>query len=214
MDKHQEKEIIKQAQKDPEAFGAIFEEYYGSIFGYILKRTGNVHVAQDIVSETFFKALDRLWQFKWRNISISSWLYRIATNEINQYFRKQKKHTYSLEAMLKTSGIEISDERDMLEEIMEQEAELERAVAWKQARQRIHELPEKYQEVLSLRFFEDKKVTEIAEILNRKEGTVKAQLSRGTAMLRESLHEMQPTDAERVIDTDAISPASPHKPNV
>ena len=177
MDINQEKQIIKQAQKDPQAFGVIFEEYYEPIFGYILKRVGNVHQAQDIVSETFFKALDRLWQFRWRNISISSWLYRIATNEINQYFRKQKKNTYSLEAMLEKSGIELQDEHDLAEEIIEQEQELERAEAWKEARKLIHELPEKYQEVLSLRFFEDKKIKDIASILNKREGTIKSLLS-------------------------------------
>ena len=55
MTKTEEKEIIKKAKKSPDAFGAIFEQYYEPIFGYVLKRTGNVHSAQDIVSETFFK---------------------------------------------------------------------------------------------------------------------------------------------------------------
>jgi len=208
MDKHQEKELVQRAKKDPEAFGAIFEEYYDPIFGYILKRTGNVHLAQDIASETFFKALDRLWQFRWRDISISSWLYRIATNEINQHFRKEKKRTYSLDAMLETSGIELADERDLLEEIMEQERELERARDWARARKLIHDLPEKYQEALSLRYFEDKKIYEIAEILGKKEGTVKSLLSRGTAMLRTRMGRTQPNNESRIVDTEAISPAS------
>ncbi|MBU2575818.1 hypothetical protein KKF64_01905 [Patescibacteria group bacterium] len=96
MEKSEEKQLIKRAKKDPQAFGAIFEEYYEPIFGYVLKRTGHVHSAQDIVSETFFKALDRLWQFKWQNVSISSWLYRIATNEVNQYYRKRTKDVLKL----------------------------------------------------------------------------------------------------------------------
>jgi RNA polymerase sigma-70 factor, ECF subfamily len=189
MDINEEKKIIEQAQKDPIAFGVIFEEYYEPIYGYILKRTGNVHVSQDIASETFFKALDRLWQFKWRKLSISSWLYRIATNEMNQHFRKNKKVIYSVETLLEESGIELVDERDLVEEILEQEHELERALLWKKARELISDLPEKYQEVLSLRYFEDKKISEIAEILNRKEGTIKAQLSRGTVYLREKMSE-------------------------
>lgn len=209
MEKSEEKGLIKQAQKDPQAFGAIFEEYYEPIFGYILKRTGNVAASQDIASETFFKALDRLWQFRWRGLSISSWLYRIATNEINQYFRKEKKRRYSLEALLAQSGIELADEHDMARELMEQEEELERAAEWQKARKLLHELPEKYQAVLSLRFFEDKKIAEIAEILGKKQGTVKSLLSRGTSMLRAKMAKAQPNPFGRVVESEeAISPAS------
>jgi len=208
MNKSEEKRLIQRAKKDPQAFGVIFEEYYDPIFGYILKRVGNVHVAQDIVSETFFRALDRLWQFRWRDVSISSWLYRIATNEINQHFRKERKRAYSLEAMLEQSGIELADEKDIIEEILEQERELEQAEAWRAARKLIHDLPEKYQEVLSLRFFEDKKVREIAEILGKREGTVKSLLSRGTALLREGMPKTQLNKDSGVVDNEAISPAS------
>ncbi|MBI2050232.1 MAG: sigma-70 family RNA polymerase sigma factor [Parcubacteria group bacterium] len=214
MDKQQEKQLITQAQKDPQAFGAVFDEYYEPIFGYILKRTGNVHAAQDIASETFFKALDRLWQFKWRGISISSWLYRIATNEINQYFRAAKKRHYSLEALLEKSGIELADERDLARELMEQEEELERAQSWKLAHAALRKLPEKYQEVLSLRYFEDKKISEIASILGKREGTVKSLLSRGTALLHKKMPASsagavaQPKEDGRVVDAEgAISPA-------
>ncbi|OJI06340.1 hypothetical protein BK004_04210 [bacterium CG10_46_32] len=205
MELSEQKQLIQRAKKDPQAFGVIFEEYYEPIFGYVLKRTGNVHSAQDITSETFFKALDRLWQFKWRSISISSWLYRIATNEINQYFRRQKKSTYSLEAMLEQSGIELKDEYDLMQEILDQEKELEQAREWTKARKILVGLPEKYQEVLSLRYFEDKKIAEIASILGKREGTVKSLISRGTAMLRKG---MQPNQESRVVGIETISPAS------
>jgi RNA polymerase sigma-70 factor, ECF subfamily len=215
MDKYQEKQLIKQAKKDPQAFGVIFEEYYEPIFGYILKRTGNAHVAQDIASETFFKALDRLWQFRWQNLSISSWLYRIAINEMNQYFRKNKKTTYSIEQLLEESGIELEDEHNLAQELLEQEQELERAIEWKKARKLISSLPEKYQEVFSLRFFEDKKIREIAEILGKREGTIKSLLSRGRAKLKDEMSKTQLKDSSRVVDTeDTISPVSKSQPNI
>jgi len=216
MDKQEEKILIKRAKRDPDAFGAIFEEYYEPIFGYVLKRTGHVHSAQDIVSETFFKALDRLWQFKWKDISISSWLYRIATNEVNQYYRKRKKTSISIEDLIEKSGIELADEHDLIDEIAKQEEELERAKSWKQARKYISELPEKYQEVLSLRFFEEKKIKEIAEILNKKEGTIKSLLSRGIAQLRSKMSDQaQLNQNKRVIDSaDALSRASEKELNI
>jgi len=180
----QEKELIGRAKKDPQAFGEIFDKYYDPIFGYILKRIGDVHVSQDIVSSTFFKALDRLWQFRWKGISISSWLYKIATNEINQYFRNNKHSAYSLETLIEERGFELPADIDLLEEVIEQERELSRAWEWKKMRAYIERLPEKYQEVLALRYFEDKKISEISEILNKKEGTVKSLLSRAVEKLR------------------------------
>lgn len=189
MNKEEEQGLIRRAKHDPEAFRVIFDAYYDPIFAYVLRRVGYVETAQDIVSETFFRALDRLWQFRWRNISISSWLYRIATNEINQYFRKNKHSHHSLDALMEEQGLEIRDEVNILEEILEQERELARAKQWKETRKQIELLSEKYQEVLTLRYFEDKKISEIAEILGKKEGTVKSLLSRATAILREQCNQ-------------------------
>jgi RNA polymerase sigma-70 factor, ECF subfamily len=189
MDISDEKRLIARARKDPAAFGEIFDAYYDPIFGYVLRRVGSVHIAQDIVSETFFKALDRLWQFRWRNVSISSWLYRIATNETNQYFRRKNKAPRSLDALLEESGFELQSEVDIEEEVLEQERELARAEDWQNVRKNIELLPEKYQEVLTLRYFENKKVREIAEIVNKKEGTVKSLLSRAVSRLREQCNQ-------------------------
>lgn len=184
MQDFDEKELISLARKNPEAFGVIFDRYYDNIFGYILRRVGNTQITQDIVSETFFKALNKLWQFRWRNISISSWLYRIATNEMNQHFRKQKNNPYSLNALLEEKEFEIEDKVNILEEAIEQERELIKAENWKKVRKQIEEMPEKYQEVLTLRYFENKKINEIADILNKKEGTIKSLLSRAISRLK------------------------------
>ena len=84
MDLDKEKELIKKAQKDPEAFTQLYDEYYSQIFGYVLKRVADLMIAQDITSETFFKTLKKLWQFRWKNIPFSAWLYRITNNEIKR----------------------------------------------------------------------------------------------------------------------------------
>ena len=99
MDLEAEKNLVRQAQRDPDAFAGLYDHYYPRIFGYVLRRTANLEAAQDITSETFFKALRKLWQFRWRNISFSSWLYKIASNEISQYFRQspQSSGNYPVE---------------------------------------------------------------------------------------------------------------------
>jgi len=92
MDLLEEKEIIQRAKRDPQAFGLLFDKYYQPIFGYILRRTANVALAQDLTSQTFLKALKKLKRFKWRNVPFSAWLFRIATNEVNAFYRYQKRH--------------------------------------------------------------------------------------------------------------------------
>ena len=78
MNLEEEKELLRKAQRSPEVFGQIYDEYYYQIFGYIFKRVAVLEIAQDITSETFLKAFKNLWGFRWQNVPFSAWLYRIA----------------------------------------------------------------------------------------------------------------------------------------
>ena len=183
MEPNKEKELIKEAKKNPEVFGKLYEQHYSKIFGYILKRTADLEIAQDITSETFFKALKKLWQFRWQNIPFSAWLYRIANNEIANYFRKNKKHPVSLDK-LKEKGVESITLHNPETEFLQAQEKLKKHQDFLILQEKIAKLPIKYQEVIALRFFEKKKIKEIAEILGKKEGTVKSLLSRGLGKLR------------------------------
>ncbi|MCL0091864.1 sigma-70 family RNA polymerase sigma factor [Dehalococcoidales bacterium] len=97
MNLEQEKELVERAKNDAEAFGELYEQYYPQIFGYVLRRTASIEIAQDITSEVFFKTLKNLGQFRYPGFPFSSWLYRIATNEITNYFRKNKREKLCLE---------------------------------------------------------------------------------------------------------------------
>ncbi|NWF77462.1 MAG: sigma-70 family RNA polymerase sigma factor [Chloroflexi bacterium] len=186
MDLSEERELVRQAQKAPDAFAKLYDQYYPKIFGYALRRTANLEVAQDITSETFFKALKKLWQFRWRDVSFSSWLYKIAANEINQYFRKAEyKKSVSLEE-LQEQGFEPVSPYDPESELIEAQEKLKQHEDFLEIQERIVHLPAKYQEVIALRFFEKKQINEIAEILGKKEGTVKSLLHRAVEKLRET----------------------------
>ena len=186
MDLSEEKELVRQAQKAPDAFVQLYDLYYPKIFGYVLRRTANLEAAQDITSETFFNALRKLWQFRWRNISFSAWLYKIATNEINQYFRKAEyKKSLSLEE-LQEQGFEPISSHNPESELIEAQEKLEQHQDFLEIQVKIVRLPAKYQEVITLRFFEQKQLREIAEILGKKEGTVKSLLHRAVEKLKEA----------------------------
>jgi len=185
MDLSEEKELVRQAQKAPDAFAELYDQYYPKIFGYVLRRTANFEAAQDITSETFFNALRKLWQFRWRSISFSSWLYKIAANEINQYFRKAEyKKSASLEE-LQEQGFEPVSPNDPENELIEAQEQLKQYQDFLEIQVKIVRLPAKYQEVITLRFFEQKQIKEISEILGKKEGTVKSLLHRAVEKLRE-----------------------------
>ena len=186
MDLGEEKELVRQAQKAPDAFAKLYDQYYPRIFGYVLRRSANLEAAQDITSETFLKALGKLWQFRWRNVSFSSWLYKIATNEINQYFRKAEyKKSVSLEE-LQEQGFELLSSHDPENELIEAQEKLEQHQEFLEIQRKIVRLPAKYQEVITLRFFEKKQIKEIAEILGKREGTIKSLLHRAVEKLRET----------------------------
>lgn len=186
MELIEEKRLVARAKNDKEAFGLLYNEYYGQILGYTLKRVGDVALAEDIVSEVFFKALKNLWRFQWRNVPFSSWLYRIALNQINEYFRKAKINlSVSLEEIIEKAGFLPADPCNIEKEIIEAQDILDRENQYPDIRKKLLMLPKKYQEVITLKFFENKKIKEIAEILNKKENTVKSLLSRGLEKLRQ-----------------------------
>ena len=185
LDKDTEKAMVEEARKDPAAFGAIFEAYYHKILSFSIYRTMNVEIARDITSETFFKALKNLWQFKWAGAPFSSWLYRIASNEIKMYYRHHKYEPSSLEEAIEEHKMpELSSKKDLEEEIMKAQEKFDENGELAAVLKALKELPEKYQEVIILRFYQEMKLEEIAAVLNTKEGTIKSLLSRGLRMLK------------------------------
>ena len=184
MNLNDEKDLIKRAQREPETFAKLYDKYYPQIFGYILKRVVDLEIAQDVTSETFFKALKNLWKFRWKNLSFSAWLYRIANNEIANYFRKNKKYSISLDK-LKGNGFEPISLHNPETEFLKAQEELKRHQDFLKIQEKISQLPIRYQEVITLRFFEKKKIKEISEILGKKEGTIKSLLHRGLEKLKD-----------------------------
>ncbi len=180
-DLKQESLLVNRAKNDPQAFGELYDEYYPQIFGYILKRTVNFEVAQDVTSEVFFKALKNIGKFRWQGVPFSSWLYRIATNEIANSFKGDSRRKILIEQLLE-SVPQYSPTPDV--EIARAEEELKKHGEFLALNEAIVKLPVKYQEVITLRFFEKKQLKEIGEILDKKEGTIKSLLHRGLEKLR------------------------------
>lgn len=175
-------ELLNRIKQNPADFSELFNLYYQPIFNYIFRRTANFSVTADIASETFYNAFKHIKDFSYRGISLKIWLYRIATNELNLYFRRQK-HFHNFFEKYKSEQPE-SFKHYLEEDKKAIEQELAKHDQFKMVLNQLKTLPLKYQEVLALKYFENKGNGEISEILNVKEGTVKSLISRGIKKLR------------------------------
>ena len=182
-----EEQLLKDIENDPQKFGEVYEAFHNKIFGYVYRRTTDYEAASDITAETFLKAYVNISKFKWNNISLLYWLYKIATNELNKYFNSHKYKPLSLSRIQEEYGIDITDHSNAETESMKLQNELEKHQEFMRINDSIRMLDIKYQEVISLRFFEHKSIKEIAIILTKKEGTVKSLLSRGIEKLKEKI---------------------------
>lgn len=187
VDAKQEQLLIQRCRENPAAFGDVFDIWYAPVFGYIYRRTADYDLSRDVAAETFLKAYLNIANFKWRGVSLGAWIYRIATNELNQYYRKQKYRPQSLQQLLDEPGMEklLHAQADNEREIIEKE--MSDLSTYNQVRINLLKLDIKYQEVISLRYFEQKTNTEISLILDKNEGTIKSLLSRGLEKLRNML---------------------------
>jgi RNA polymerase sigma-70 factor (ECF subfamily) len=180
MEPYNEARLIEQCRTDPNAFGLIFDRYYKPVFGYLMRRTGDYDLAKDMAAETFLKAFLKIGSFQWRGISVSAWLYR------SKYKPQSLQQLLENPQMEKLLHADADNEREMMQQ------ELKAHQDYNTIRQNLLQLDTKYQEVIALRYFEQKTNPQIAEILDKNEGTVKSLLSRGLEKLRKFNGKLQP----------------------
>jgi len=183
-----DRELVERAREDPEAFGALFDRYYPLILNYVARRTGDVTLAHDITSETFYRALKGIRMFRWRGIPFSAWLYRIASNEIASHFRRSRPQE-SLNRLAEEYGFDLASEEDLEAELIEAQEALARHERYQACLAALRDLPGAYQTVITLRFFEGKSIAEIAQVMGRPQGTVKSLLHRGLKLLGSAAEE-------------------------
>lgn len=201
MTNEEESLLVKQAQRDPEAFGRLFDIYYGRIFNYCLRRVSHNTTAEDLTSEIFFKALNNLAKYRFKGAPFGAWLFKIAHNAVLDYYRKAPAQTSSLDNMVENHGFDFALGGNASAEMMEKEANDERYAAFKNLATALPKLPEHYRETITLRYFEKLSIAEIGEILGKPEGTVKSLLSRGADLLRDAL--TQPVVPSPVVSNES-----------
>ncbi|MFA5730053.1 MAG: sigma-70 family RNA polymerase sigma factor [Candidatus Paceibacterota bacterium] len=175
------KELVERAQnKDRDAFGSLFDLYYDKVLNYVFRRVLNTEYAKDITSNTFLKALKNLDQFEWRNgpFSFNGWIFKIATNEVNQYFRKQNRYKLTIDD---PDFKELGDNNKIAEEIEKKIDNDKHLLILNKA---IKQLKPIYQDILHLKYFEEMSYEEISQVLNKNESTIRVYSKRAKEELR------------------------------
>ena len=176
-----EQKILAMSKKDPRYFAPIYDKYYDQIFVFIYKRLDDEEHTADVTSIVFLKCLKNLDRYKFQGVPFSAWLYRIAVNEVNQFFRMQKKTQRTVN--LRTEHVNVLfEEMEMISDDEEPEAVVSRLLEGMK--------PEDVQ-FLEMRFFEGRSFKEIGYFLNITEVNAKVKTYRILKKLRLKAQELK-----------------------
>jgi RNA polymerase sigma-70 factor (ECF subfamily) len=171
-----EEGLVRRAQqRDPVALTQLYEENFDRIYRYIVLKIGDRTEAEDMTQQVFLNALKSIPSYRFKGMPFSSWLYRIAHNQIVDYFRKKSRRvTVPLDESIAAGE---DDPGRMAERKLEVEG---LALATKK-------LTAAQQEVISLRFSGEMSMAEVARVMGRSVGAVKALQHSAIVSLRKVL---------------------------
>ncbi|MEE8318453.1 MAG: ECF subfamily RNA polymerase sigma factor, BldN family [Dehalococcoidales bacterium] len=168
-----EESLVRRAQQhDQTALTQIYEENFDRIYRYIVLKIGERTEAEDMTQQVFLSAFKSISSYKWKGTPFSAWLFRIAHNRIVDHLRKKSKRaTVSLDESLVSGSSNPG---------MEAERNMEIADLVSAARR----LTDAQQEVISLRFAGGLPIAEVARVMGKSQGAIKALQHSAVAALR------------------------------
>ena len=156
---------IEAAQRDASRFAELYEENFGRVYAYVVRRVGDRHQAEDLTADVFREALAGIGKFEWRGVPFAAWLLGIAARTIADHFKRSGREAGNPAEELEQAGPGNVERSAMLFQLVER-------------------LPEAQFRVIHLRFVEQKSIREIAQELGRSEGAVKQLQLRAIENLR------------------------------
>lgn len=158
-----DEEILKIAHLDKDkGFKCLIERFQEPLYWHIRRMLTCHEDAEDVLQETFLRAYRHLGSFK-GDSKLSTWLYKIATNEVLRFIEKHKQTMVALDDLERQYAYEVQDSGSD-DDTAEQLVWLQKA---------IRHLPEKQRLVFNLRYYDELEYAEISEILNTQVETLK-----------------------------------------
>ena len=173
-DPDQQALLERAGRAEPAALGALYDQYADKIYAYIYRRVGQAEVAEDLTGQVFMRMLEAIRTGQgWRS-SFSGWLYRIAHNLVIDYYRRRGR------MML----VDIDEATPVRATHGDPVRSTENLLNREQLRAALFELTEEQAQVITLRFMEERSIAEVADLMDKTEGAIKALQYRAVLALR------------------------------
>jgi len=179
ISEHSDIDLVRLSLEDAANFKYVVERYQDKLFYYIRRLLSSSDSdLEDLLQEIFLKIYQNLHAFD-QDLKFSSWVYQIAHNHAISHYRKYKNHPIGLSSEDTTLFFE------RFESGLDLPSELDKQLLKNQVKAVINKLPKKYQEVLILKFIEDKDYKEISDILRKPMGTVATLINRAKKQFKQ-----------------------------
>lgn len=171
-----ESTIIAECQAGQmEDFVLLYDAYVEKIYKFLFFRTFHKELAEDLTSQTFIKAFEKISTFDADRGTFQAWVYQIARNLLIDEYRKRKP-------------VDNIDAHQNLQSTTDLESETQ-AMQSKEALQKLLQtLSEESQELVTMRLWDELPYSEIAHITGKTEGSLKMQFSRIISQLQQQAH--------------------------
>ena len=172
--------LVELARKgDADAFGLLYDHYQASVYRFLFYRTRSSTLAEDLTSETFFRALRSMQSFRWQGKDFGAWLMTIARNLATDHFKAGRTR---LELTTEDMGLHDDETEGPEVSVL---ASLTNEILLKA----LTELPAEQKDCLIMRFLQGMSIAETADVLGRSEGAVKQLQLRGVRNLAKLMPE-------------------------
>ncbi len=158
---------------DADAFGLLYDHYQSSVYRFLFYRTRSATLAEDLTSETFFRALRSMTNFRWQGKDFGAWLMTIARNLATDHFKAGRTR---LELTTEDMGLHDDATEGPESAVL---AGLTNEILLGA----LKELPDEQRDCLIMRFLQGMSIAETAAVLGRSDGAVKQLQLRGVRNL-------------------------------
>jgi RNA polymerase sigma-70 factor (ECF subfamily) len=174
-----EARLIHLAQQgDARACAALYDRHYDAVYRYCYYRVNDVHLAEDLTSEVFVRMVEKLDTFRLRGRPFLAWLYTIARNLVTDAHRQNGQASHL--ALDEASAVSVDGEKILMQGA-------DRRLRADCLAKALQHLTEEQRQVILLKFVEDCNNAQVARILSRSEGAIKALQHRALGALRRAL---------------------------
>lgn len=150
-----DKKLVAAAKENAEKFTALYDKYFDQIYRYVCRRVSDNDTAHDLVSQTFYDALSHIKGYEWRGYPFSSWLYKIAHNNVLKWYKQQSRY--------RITGLD--EIKELSDPVVNQQEDIVRKEETNELHFILSQLDSDEREIIRLKFFEEVSNLEIAEIM-------------------------------------------------